>query len=137
MLSPAQAAVSGGDIIIHTLQWGPVRIYNTTLTCLLAGGTAGSAEAAPPVTLVAESVQQLLWGMQVLGQLQPFTIMLARDMSVPSSTWPKVGRFYTITSIFRPYMKPFVLCSVLVKSECTVMCTFVCACVLVTCTDLY
>ena len=62
-------------------------IYNTTLTCGVVAPGAGSP--APPVTLVAETAGQLLAGIQLLGQLQPFTITLARDMSVPADTWPK------------------------------------------------
>ena len=38
---------------------------------------------------MAETAGQLLTGIQLLGQLQPFTITLARDMSVPADSWPK------------------------------------------------
>ena len=38
--------------------------------------------------LVAEAAQQLQVGLQLLGQLQPFTITLVKDMSVPTSSWP-------------------------------------------------
>ena len=86
------------------LQWGPVQIYNTTLTC---GAAAASNAAAtpPPVTLVAETAQQLLRGIQLLGQLQPSTITLARDMSVPADTWPKglvVNRSMVLTGLPPP-----------------------------------
>ena len=37
---------------------------------------------------MAETAQQLLVGLQLLGQLQPFTITLAKDMSVPAASWP-------------------------------------------------
>ena len=39
--------------------------------------------------LVAETAQQLQVGLQLLGRLQPFTITLVKDMSVPASSWPK------------------------------------------------
>ena len=68
------------------LLWGPVQMYNTTLTCTAVA--EGDVATAPPVTLVAETGQQLLRGIQLLGQLQPSTITLARDMSVPADTWP-------------------------------------------------
>ena len=93
--APVQGNSSSGDIIVHTLQWGPVQIYNTTLTCravAVANGTSPplvTPAAPPPVTLVAETALQLLWGIQILGQLQPSTIILARDMAVPADTWPK------------------------------------------------
>ena len=83
-----QGNSSSGDAIITQLQWGPVQIYNTTLTCR-ATTSVGSDVAPPPVTLVAETAAQLLLGIQLLGQLQPSTITLARDMSVPADTWPK------------------------------------------------
>ena len=93
--APVQGNSSSGDIIVHTLQWGPVQIYNTTLTCravAVANGTSPplvTPAAPPPVTLVAETALQLLWGIQILGQLQPSTITLARDMSVPADSWPQ------------------------------------------------
>ena len=37
---------------------------------------------------MAETVQQLLAGLQLLGQLQPFTITLAKGMSMPAASWP-------------------------------------------------
>ena len=83
-----QGNSSSGDVIITQLQWGPVQIYNTTLTCQAPAAT-GSDVTPPPVTLVAETAAQLLLGIQLLGQLQPSTITLARDMSVPADTWPK------------------------------------------------
>ena len=83
---------SSGDILITQLQWGQVQMYNTSLTCTpaaaAAGGGRGAAGTPPPVTLVAETAQQLLRGIQLLGQLQPSTITLAHDMSVPADTWP-------------------------------------------------
>ena len=71
-------------------------MYNNTLTCesvaavTAAGGGTRNAPYAPPppVTLVAETAQQLLRGIQLLGRLQPSTITLARDMSVPADSWP-------------------------------------------------
>ena len=93
--APVQGNSSSGDIIVHTLQWGPVQICNTTLTCRAVAAVAGTSPplvtpaAPPPVTLVAETALQLLWGIQILGQLQPSTIILTRDMSVPADTWPK------------------------------------------------
>ena len=72
---------------IHKLQWGPVQMYNTTLTCL-AVAALSPTPPPPPVTLVAETAQQLLQGIQLLGQLQPSTITLVRDMSVPADCWP-------------------------------------------------
>ena len=114
-----QVGSSNGDIIVQQLQWGPVNIYNTTLTCVApaaaappANGTAGSAAAVaeaasdtPPVTLVAVSPSQLLWGIQLLGQLQPSTVILARDVGVPASTWPKgllVNKSLTIRGLPPP-----------------------------------
>ena len=71
------------------MQWGPVQVYNTTLTCRPADAAAASGAAGtPPVNFVGETPAQLLQGIQLLGQLQPFTITLARDMSVPADTWP-------------------------------------------------
>ena len=75
---------SGSTFVIQLLQWGPVEIYNTTLTC----AQVADSPAAPPLTLVAETAQQLLQGIRLLGQLQPSTITLARDMSVPADSWP-------------------------------------------------
>ena len=96
---PSQNVSSNGDAFIQKLHYGPVQMYITTLTCTEGGhtgATAGSTPtppaalaAPPPVTLVAETAQQLLWGIRVLGQLQPFTILLVRDMSMPADTWPK------------------------------------------------
>ena len=91
-----QGSSSNTTLAIRQLQWGPVQMYNTTLTCeavaavTAAGGGTGNAPYAPPppVTLVAETAQQLLRGIQLLGQLQPSTITLARDMSVPADSWP-------------------------------------------------
>ena len=74
---------NGSDVTIQQLQWGPVQMYNTTLTCV------ASAATSPQVTLAAASAQQLLWGIQVLGQLQPSTIILTHDMAVPADSWPK------------------------------------------------
>ena len=82
-----QGVNSSSDLLITQLQWGSVQIYNTTLTCTLLG--SATSTVAPPVTLVAETSQQLLQGIRLLGQLQPFTIMLARDMGVPVDGWPK------------------------------------------------
>ena len=74
------------NVTIRWLQWGPVHIYNTTLICEAA---AAGSPPAPPITLVAETAQQLLLGIQLLGQLQPSTIILAHDMSVPADgSWP-------------------------------------------------
>ena len=95
---------SGGDIIIQQLQWGPVQVYNTTLTCSPAAA-AGAASGTPPVNFVAETPQQLLWGIKLLGQLQPSTITLARDMSVPADTWPTgliVNRSMVLTGLTPP-----------------------------------
>ena len=70
-------------ISVHQLQWEAVRMINTTLTC------AGAAVVAPPVTLVAETSQQLSVGIRLLGQLLPSTIILAQDMRVPADgSWP-------------------------------------------------
>ena len=83
------AAAAGTTI--HQLVWGAVQMYNTTITCTeeaVAGSGSVGSGATPPVTLVAETAAQLQWGIQVLGQLQPFTITLARDMSVPADSWP-------------------------------------------------
>ena len=77
------------DLWIQLLQWGPVKIYNTTLTC--GAAAANDTSTSPPVTLVAETSAQLLQGIQLLGRLQPFTITLARDMRVPADTWPGEG----------------------------------------------
>ena len=88
--SHGQGSSSSGDITIHQLVWGAVQMYNTTITCTeeaVAGSSVSSG--APPVTLVAETAAQLQWGIQVLGQLQPSTITLARDMSVPADRWPQ------------------------------------------------
>ena len=55
----------------------------------LCGRSSASQPRAPTPTLVAETAQQLQWGTQLLGQLQPSTITLARDMSVPADgSWP-------------------------------------------------
>ena len=100
-----QGNISGGDIIIQQLQWGPVQVYNTTMTCRPAAGTASGAAITPPVNLVAETAQQLLWGIRLLGQLQPSTITLARDMSVPADTWPTglmVNRSMVLTGLPPP-----------------------------------
>ena len=80
-----QGGNSSSSMTIHQLQWGPVRIVNTTLTCV------AETQATPPpeVRLVAETAQQLQQGLELLGQLQPFTITLARDMAVPVDTWPR------------------------------------------------
>ena len=86
-IAPLQGVNSSSDLIITQLQWGSVLIYNTTLTCSVSG--SATSTVAPPITLVAETSQQLLLGIQLLGQLQPFTIMLARDMGVPVDGWPK------------------------------------------------
>ena len=48
-------------------------------------GIAGTSNAL----LMAKTAQQLQVGLQLLGQLQPFTITLVNDMSVPASSWPK------------------------------------------------
>ena len=85
--APVQVSASSGDKVIQQLLWGPVQMYNTTLTCMAVAG--GAVATAPPVSLVAETAQQLLRGIQLLGQLQPSTITLARDMSVPADTWPQ------------------------------------------------
>ena len=80
---------NSSTLSLHQLQWGPVQMYNTTLTCEAAVSVAASSPyAPPPVTLVAETAAQLLAGIQLLGQLAPSTITLARDMSVPVATWP-------------------------------------------------
>ena len=84
--SSNSGSISSADIVITQLRWGPVQVYNTTLTC---GAPATAVDAAPPVTLVAETAAQLLTGIQLLGRLQPSTITLARDMSVPAGSWPK------------------------------------------------
>ena len=86
-ITPVQGVNSSSDLFIMQLHWGSVQIYNTTLTCMVSG--SATSTVAPPVTLVAETSQQLLQGIRLLGQLQPFTIMLARDMDVPADTWPK------------------------------------------------
>ena len=85
-----QGNSSSGNITIHQLVWGAVQMYNTTITCTeeAVAGSGSVSSGAPPVTLVAETAAQLQWGIQVLGQLQPSTIMLARDMSVPADSWP-------------------------------------------------
>ena len=107
--SPVQGNNSSGDIVINTLQWGLVQIYNTTLTCGAAVAAANSTTpvtlVAPPVTLVAETALQLLWGIRVLGKLQPSTIILPRDMAVPADTWPKgllVNRSMVLTGLSPP-----------------------------------
>ena len=88
-------AVQGGNssssMTIRQLQWGPVRIVNTTLTCVAVASTASMTQvtAPPGVRLVAETPQQLQHGLELLGQLQPFTITLARDMTIPVDTWPR------------------------------------------------
>ena len=97
-----------------------MQIYNTTLTC---GAAAASNAAAtpPPVTLVAETAQQLLRGIQLLGQLQPSTITLARDMSVPADTWPKglvVNRSMVLTGL--PPPAPRVLLDLYQVGRCQV-----------------
>ena len=68
-------------MVINELQWGAVQMYNTTLTCR-------AAAVPPPVSLVAETAYQLQLGIRLLGQLQPFTITLAQDMTVPAPSWP-------------------------------------------------
>ena len=90
-ITPVQGINSSSDLIIMQLQWGSVQIYNTSLTCTVSGSATSTVAGSrgPPVTLVAETSQQLLLGIQLLGQLQPFTIMLARDMGVPVDGWPK------------------------------------------------
>ena len=88
MCACACVAVQGGrgDVTIRWLQWGTVHIYNTALTCMAA---AAGGPPAPPITLMAETAQQLLQGIQLLGQLQPFTIILTHDMSMPADgSWP-------------------------------------------------
>ena len=78
----------GRGLSIRQLLYGSVQIFNTTLTCEVA--VAAGSPAAPMPTLMAETVQQLQWGIQLLGQLQPSTINLLRDMSVPADgTWPR------------------------------------------------
>ena len=88
-------------------------MYNTTLTCspaAAAAGVVGEAAAAtadnnPAVTLIVETAAQLLWGIQLLGQLQPSSITLARDMGVPADTWPKgllVNRSMVLTGLPPP-----------------------------------
>ena len=75
------------NVSIRWLQWGPVHIYNTTFTCMIAAAAGGPP--APPITLMAGTAQQLLQGIQLLGQLQPFTIILTHDMSMPADgSWP-------------------------------------------------
>ena len=75
-------------------------MYATSVTCGTVAATTATAAAvastasssAPdtlPTFLVAETAGQLLQGIQLLGQLQPSTIILARDMAVPADTWPK------------------------------------------------
>ena len=71
---------------IQQLLWGPVQIFNTTLTCSAAA--AGSLSSPPPTMFVAENPAQLLMGIRLLGQLHAFAIILARDMTVPADTWP-------------------------------------------------
>ena len=82
-----------------------MQVYNTTLTCRPAAAAASGAAGTPPVNLVAETPAQLLQGIQLLGQLQPFTITLARDMSVPADTWPtglRVNRSMVLTGLQPP-----------------------------------
>ena len=83
-----------------------MQVYNTTLTCRpVASSGSGADVPPPPVNLVAETPAQLLLGIQLLGQLQPFTITLARDMSVPADTWPtglKVNRSMVLTGLQPP-----------------------------------
>ena len=90
--STAATATQHGNVSMHNssssltilqLHYGPVLMTNTTLSC-----SAAAAATAPAITLVAETAVQLLAGIRLLGQLQPFTIVLARDMHVPASTWP-------------------------------------------------
>ena len=65
-------------------------MYNNTIICAdkAVAGSGSINSGAPPVTMVAETASQLQWGTQVLGQLQPSTITLARDMSMPADSWP-------------------------------------------------
>ena len=87
VLSACAAQGDSSSLTILWLQWGPVRITNTTLTCVAVDSPA--SPPAPTPTLVAETAHQLQWGIQLLGQLQPSTITLARDMSVPADgSWP-------------------------------------------------
>ena len=92
-LARGQVNISSGDITIHQLVREAVQMYNTTIKCVEAVVAVAASSAvnsgAPPVTLVAETAAQLQWGIQVLGQLQPSTITLARDMSVPADSWPR------------------------------------------------
>ena len=74
-------------VTIQQLRWGPVQIFNTTLTCSAAAGSSPSNTLA--ATFIAETVQQLLTGIQLMGQLLPSSISLVRDMTVPADTWPK------------------------------------------------
>ena len=83
-----------------------MQVYNTTMTCRpAAAGAASDAAVTPPVNLVADTPLQLLWGIRLLGQLQPSTITLARDMSVPADTWPTgliVNRSMVLTGLPPP-----------------------------------
>ena len=72
---------------VRMLQWGPVSIYNTSLTCVPSAG-GGSSLASPMFTLVVETWPQLLTGIQLLGCLGPSTMTLARDMTLPADLWP-------------------------------------------------
>ena len=84
------ASSGSGSILIRRLQWGPVQMLNTTLACgPLSVGNTTTTPAPTIATLVVESWQQLLLGIQLLGQLLPSTIILARDISVPADArWP-------------------------------------------------
>ena len=105
-LPPMQGSSSGGDVIIQQLLWGPVQIFNTTLTCTataaVGGGVSTGSLAPPPVMFVAETAAQLLVGIQLLGQLQPSTITLAHDMSLPVGSWLRVNRSMVLAGVPPP-----------------------------------
>ena len=79
-------------VLVRQLQRGQVRMLNTSLTCegSVAVGGGNPIVHIPAISLLAETAQQLMLGIQLLGQLQPATIVLVRDMQVPADgSWPK------------------------------------------------
>ena len=69
---------------------------HTTLTCNPSFANVSTVGYDPGITpgsatakVVAETSQQLLQGILLLGQLQPFLVSLVQDMAVPAATWPR------------------------------------------------
>ena len=85
-----------GGLLIRQLAWGSLTMNHTTLTCNPSFANVSTVGYDPGITpgsatakVVAETSQQLLQGILLLGQLQPFLVSLVQDMAVPAATWPR------------------------------------------------